>query len=105
MLPKPIPYCNDRQLKFAPVFVLAIKSTHVIGHDGQHHHIQVHRLDQPWSPCAPEYHDKFVIYQVPCYTEGETPLRRTIDPPAQLKYDDKCELVLFVCDADIVGSR
>jgi chitin synthase len=41
------------------------------------------------SPCAPEDHDKFVICQVPCYTEGETSLRHTIDSLAQLKYDDK----------------
>jgi chitin synthase len=38
---------------------------------------------------APEDHDKFVICQVPCYTEGDTWLRRTIDSLAQTKYDDK----------------
>jgi hypothetical protein len=43
---------------------------------------------------------KFVICQVPCYAEGETSLRRTIDLLTQLKYDDKCKLVLFVCDGD-----
>jgi chitin synthase len=37
---------------------------------------------------APEDHDKFVICQVPCYTEGDTSLRKTIDALAQLKYDD-----------------
>jgi chitin synthase len=56
------------------------------------------------SPRAPEDHDKFVIYQVPCYTEGETSLRRTIDSLAQLKYDDKRKLILVVCDGNIVGS-
>jgi chitin synthase len=56
------------------------------------------------SPRAPEDHDKFVIYQVPCYTEGETSLRCTIDSLAQLKYDDKRKLILVVCDGNIVGS-
>ena len=56
------------------------------------------------SPRAPEDHDKFVICQVPCYTEGENSLRRTIDSLAQLKYDDKRKLILVVCDGNIVGS-
>lgn len=53
---------------------------------------------------APENHDKFVICQVPCYTEGETSLRRTIDSLAQLKYDDKRKLLVVICDGMIVGS-
>ncbi|KAG7096112.1 hypothetical protein E1B28_006786 [Marasmius oreades] len=56
------------------------------------------------SPRAPEDHDKFVICQVPCYTEGESSLRKTIDSLAQLKYDDKRKLLLVVCDGMIVGS-
>ncbi|KAF8438194.1 hypothetical protein L210DRAFT_3647176 [Boletus edulis BED1] len=56
------------------------------------------------SPRAPEDHDKFVICQVPCYTEGEVSLRCTIDSLAQLKYDDKRKLILVVCDGNIVGS-
>ncbi|KAF9230566.1 chitin synthase-domain-containing protein [Melanogaster broomeanus] len=56
------------------------------------------------SPRAPSDHDKFVIYQVPCYTEGETSLRRTIDSLAQLKYDDKRKLISVICDGNIVGS-
>ena len=55
------------------------------------------------SPHAPEDHDKFVICQVPCYTEGENSLRRTIDSLANLKYDDKRKL-LFICDGMIAGS-
>ncbi|KAJ7223811.1 chitin synthase-domain-containing protein [Mycena rebaudengoi] len=43
---------------------------------------------------APEDHDKFVICQVPCYTEGDTSLRRTIDSLAQLKYDNKRKLLI-----------
>lgn len=53
---------------------------------------------------APENHDKFVICQVPCYTEGETSLRRTMDSLAQMKYDDKRKLLLVICDGMIVGS-
>lgn len=56
------------------------------------------------SARAPEDHDKFVICQVPCYTEGESSLRRTIDSLAQLKYDDKRKLLLVICDGMIVGS-
>ncbi|KAI9438359.1 glycosyltransferase family 2 protein [Lactarius indigo] len=56
------------------------------------------------SPRAPEDHDKFVICQVPCYTEGDSSLRRTIDSLAQLKYDDKRKLLVVICDGMIVGS-
>ena len=56
------------------------------------------------STRAPEDHDKFVICQVPCYTEGDTSLRRTIDSLANLKYDDKRKLLLIICDGMIVGS-
>jgi chitin synthase len=56
------------------------------------------------SSRAPENHDKFVICQVPCYTEGEASLRRTIDSLAQLKYDDKRKLIVVICDGMIVGS-
>ncbi|KAI9568308.1 chitin synthase-domain-containing protein, partial [Boletus coccyginus] len=41
---------------------------------------------------------------VPCYTEREISLHRTIDLLAQLKYDDKRNLVLVVCNGNIVGS-
>lgn len=56
------------------------------------------------SARAPEDHDKFVICQVPCYTEDETSLKRTIDSLAQLKYDDKRKLLLIICDGMLVGS-
>ncbi|OCF41838.1 chitin synthase [Kwoniella heveanensis CBS 569] len=55
------------------------------------------------SSRAPENHDKFVICQVPCYTEGEESLRRTIDSLVRLKYDDKRKLLLVVCDGNIKG--
>ena len=53
---------------------------------------------------APEDHDKFVICQVPCYTEGEASLRKTMNSLAQTKYDDKRKLLLVICDGMIVGS-
>ena len=56
------------------------------------------------SKRAPEEHDKFIICQVPCYTEGEDSMRKTIDSLAKLKYDDKRKLILIICDGMIVGS-
>ncbi|KAJ3892037.1 chitin synthase [Lentinula edodes] len=48
--------------------------------------------------------DKFVLCQVPCYTEGEDSLRRTIDSLAALNYDDKRKLIFIICDGNITGS-
>jgi chitin synthase len=53
---------------------------------------------------SPEDHDKFVICQVPCYTEGDSSLRKTIDSLAQMKYDDKRKLIVVICDGNIIGS-
>ncbi|KAI9026449.1 chitin synthase-domain-containing protein [Phycomyces nitens] len=52
----------------------------------------------------PENHDKFVICQVPCYTEDEDSLKKTIDSIAALKYDDKRKLLFIICDGMIVGG-
>lgn len=52
----------------------------------------------------PELLDKFVVCQVPCYTEGEESLRRTIDSLADLRYDDKRKLIFIICDGNIIGS-
>ncbi|KAJ1966780.1 hypothetical protein IWQ62_002258 [Dispira parvispora] len=52
----------------------------------------------------PQVHDKFVICQVPCYTEGEEGLRRTIDSLAGLEYDDKHKLIFLIADGNIIGS-
>ncbi|ORX93498.1 hypothetical protein K493DRAFT_338238 [Basidiobolus meristosporus CBS 931.73] len=52
----------------------------------------------------PEEHDKFVVCQVPCYTEGEDSLKRTIDSLAVLRYDDKRKLLFIVADGMIVGG-
>lgn len=56
------------------------------------------------APRAPEDHDKFVICQVPCYTEGTHSLKKTIDSLAQTKYDDKRKLLFIICDGMVVGS-
>lgn len=42
--------------------------------------------------------------QVPCYTEGEESLKKTIDSLACLHYDDKRKLILIICDGMIIGS-
>ncbi|KAH9919697.1 chitin synthase [Fomitopsis serialis] len=52
----------------------------------------------------PEMLDKFVICQVPCYTEGEESLRRTLDSLAALNYDDKRKLMFIICDGNIIGN-
>ena len=52
----------------------------------------------------PQDHDKFVICQVPCYTEGEEELKKTIDSIAALHYDDKRKLMFIICDGMIIGG-
>lgn len=52
----------------------------------------------------PEDHDKFVICQVPVYTEDEESLRRAIDSVARMKYDDKRKLLVVICDGMVVGQ-
>jgi chitin synthase len=56
------------------------------------------------SKRTPELLDKFVLCQIPCYTEGEDSLRRTIDSLAALNYDDKRKLLFIICDGNIIGS-
>ena len=52
----------------------------------------------------PESLDKFIICQVPAYTEDEDSLRRAIDSVARMKYDDKRKLLVVVCDGMIIGQ-
>ncbi|KAI9597737.1 chitin synthase-domain-containing protein [Syncephalis fuscata] len=52
----------------------------------------------------PEDHDKFVICQVPCYTEGEDSLQQAFESLAMLNYDDKRKLIFVIADGMIVGS-
>ncbi|KAL2915139.1 hypothetical protein HK105_205244 [Polyrhizophydium stewartii] len=53
---------------------------------------------------SPEKHTKFVICQVPCYTEDEESLRKTIDSIACADYDDKRKLLFIICDGMIIGA-
>jgi chitin synthase len=48
--------------------------------------------------------DKFVICQVPAYTEGEDQLRKALDSLTALEYDNKRKLICVICDGMIVGS-
>lgn len=52
----------------------------------------------------PENLDKFIICQVPAYTEDEDSLRRAIDSAARMRYDDKRKLLVIICDGVIVGQ-
>jgi chitin synthase len=53
---------------------------------------------------VPENLDKFVMCQIPAYTEDEDSLRRAIDSAARMKYDDKRKLLIVVCDGMIIGQ-
>lgn len=52
----------------------------------------------------PSMQDKFVICQVPAYTEGEDQLRKALDSLTALNYDNKRKLLCVVCDGMIVGG-
>ena len=52
----------------------------------------------------PEDLDKFIICQVPAYTEDEESLRRAIDSMARMRYDDKRKLLVVICDGMIIGQ-
>ncbi|KKA27547.1 hypothetical protein TD95_002395 [Thielaviopsis punctulata] len=53
---------------------------------------------------VPENLDKFVMCQIPAYTEDEESLRRAIDSLARMKYDDKRKLLVIICDGMIIGQ-
>ena len=53
---------------------------------------------------VPENLDKFVICQIPAYTEDEESIRRAIDSAARMRYDDKRKLLCIVCDGMIIGQ-
>lgn len=52
----------------------------------------------------PEKTDKFVLIQIPCYSENEISLRKTIDSAVKLRYDDKRKLLFIVADGIITGA-
>lgn len=56
------------------------------------------------SKRRPSPQDKFVICQVPAYTEGEDHLRKSLDSLTSLAYDNKRKLICVVCDGMIVGA-
>ena len=56
------------------------------------------------SKRRPAIQDKFVICQVPAYTEGEDHLRKSLDSLTALQYDNKRKLICVVCDGMIVGG-
>ncbi|RKP01154.1 hypothetical protein CXG81DRAFT_12359 [Caulochytrium protostelioides] len=53
---------------------------------------------------SPEQCDKFVVIQIPCYTEGESSMRKTIDTLSTTVYDDKRKLLFIICDGMIIGA-
>ncbi|KAM0425501.1 hypothetical protein ACHAPT_009290 [Fusarium lateritium] len=56
------------------------------------------------SKRRPSKQDKFVICQIPAYTEDEESLRRAIDSLTCLKYDNKRKLICVICDGIAVGE-
>jgi len=56
------------------------------------------------SKKRPSPQDKFVICQVPAYTEGEDSLRQALDSLTALQYDNKRKLICVICDGIIVGA-
>ncbi|KAI5359037.1 Putative cytochrome b5-like heme/steroid binding domain, myosin head, motor domain, chitin synthase [Septoria linicola] len=56
------------------------------------------------SKKRPSQQDKFVICQVPAYTEGEDSLRKGLDSLTALAYDNKRKLICVICDGMIVGG-
>jgi len=56
------------------------------------------------SKRRPSPQDKFVICQVPAYTEGEDSLRKALDSLTALQYDNKRKLICVICDGIIVGA-
>ncbi len=56
------------------------------------------------SKRRPAPQDKFVICQVPAYTEGEDSLRKALDSLTALQYDNKRKLICVICDGVIIGE-
>lgn len=56
------------------------------------------------SKRRPAPQDKFVICQVPAYTEDEDSLRKALDSLTALQYDNKRKLICVICDGIITGQ-
>ncbi|KAI6140765.1 chitin synthase-domain-containing protein, partial [Pisolithus tinctorius] len=52
----------------------------------------------------PELQDKFMLCQIPCYTEGKDCLQHTINSLAAVNYNNKCNLLFIICDGNITNS-
>ncbi|KAJ3065435.1 hypothetical protein HDU99_004165, partial [Rhizoclosmatium hyalinum] len=52
----------------------------------------------------PENHDRFVLVQVPCYTEGKESLQRTFESVLMSSYLDTRKVLFVIADGMIVGS-
>ena len=61
-------------------------------------------LLQIGSVRVPEHAQKYVMLQVPCYTEGEESLRKTIDSLSITEYDDDKKLLFIIADGLVKGS-
>ncbi|KXN67520.1 glycosyltransferase family 2 protein, partial [Conidiobolus coronatus NRRL 28638] len=48
--------------------------------------------------------EKFVICQIPCYTENEDSIRASLDSIAELKYDHRRKLMFIITDGMVIGS-
>lgn len=90
---------NDTACKFANYILLALSifMVSIIG-------FKFLSALQFTSTRVPPDADKFVVCQVPCYTEGDEEIRKTVNSIAALRYDDKRKLLLIICDGMIVGS-
>jgi chitin synthase len=90
---------NSVKCKFAEYFILAISAlmASVIA-------FKFFAALQFGSKNVPENLDKFVICQIPAYTEDEDSLRRAIDSAARMRYDDKRKLLCIICDGMIIGQ-
>ncbi|KAH7122023.1 class VII chitin synthase [Dactylonectria estremocensis] len=56
------------------------------------------------SARIPTQQNKFVICQIPAYTEDEDSLRKAIDSITALKYDNTRKLLCIICDGIAVGK-
>ncbi|KAJ1917489.1 hypothetical protein H4219_003171 [Mycoemilia scoparia] len=53
---------------------------------------------------TPAEHQRFVVCLVPCYTEDEDSLMKTINALTRTTYSDSHKLLFIVCDGNIIGS-
>ena len=59
---------------------------------------------QLFHSSKPEEQDKFVMIQVPCYTEGKDSLLNTFNSIAKLDYESRFKLMVVICDGIVTGD-